>query len=64
MFRTMPCPHPTGVGTIDPRSGAYPLSLPTAPPKLDPILGLHFRNVLGDALRDERRLARRRSHVA
>jgi hypothetical protein len=25
---------------------------------LDPLLGLHFRNVLGDALRDERRLAR------
>ncbi len=33
-------------------------------PKLDPLLGLHFRNVLGDALRDERGLARRLSRVA
>ena len=32
-------------------------------PKLDPLLGLHFRNVLGDALRAERRFARRLSHV-
>jgi len=33
-------------------------------PKLDPLLGLHFRNVLGDALCDERGLARRVSLVA
>jgi hypothetical protein len=32
--------------------------------KLDPILGLHFRNVLGDALCDERGLARSVSRVA
>ena len=32
--------------------------------KLDPLLGLHFRNVLGDALRAERGLARRLSRVA
>jgi class 3 adenylate cyclase len=34
-------------------------------PKLDPLLGLHFRNVLGDALCAERRLARcRRPRLA
>jgi hypothetical protein len=33
------------------------------PPKLDPLLGLHFRNVLGDAVRAERGVARRLSHV-
>ena len=32
-------------------------------PKLDPLLGLHFRSVLGDALCDERGLARRLSRV-
>ena len=32
-------------------------------PKLDPLLGLHFRNVLGDALCAERGLARRLSRV-
>ena len=32
-------------------------------PKLDPLLGLHFRNVLGDALRAERGLARRVSRL-
>ena len=32
-------------------------------PKLDPLLGLDFRNVLGDALRAERGLARRLSRV-
>ncbi len=31
-------------------------------PRFDPLLGLHFRNVLGDALCDERELARRLSH--
>ena len=33
-------------------------------PRLDPLLGLHFGNVLGDALRAERGLARRLSRVA
>jgi len=33
-------------------------------PKLDPLLGLHFRNVLGDVLCDERGFARRLSHIA
>ena len=33
-------------------------------PKLDPLLGLHFRNVLGDALRPQRGFARRLSRVA
>ena len=33
-------------------------------PKLDPILGLHFRNVLGDALCAEWGLVRRLPHVA
>jgi hypothetical protein len=33
-------------------------------PKLDPRLGLHFRNVLGDALCDEWRFARRLPRVA
>jgi hypothetical protein len=33
-------------------------------PKLDRLPGLHFRNVLGDALRDERGLARRLSRIA
>ena len=32
-------------------------------PKRDPLLGLHFGNVLGDALRTKRRFARRLSHV-
>ena len=32
-------------------------------PKFDSLLGLHFRNVLGDALRAERGLARRLSRV-
>ena len=32
--------------------------------KLDALLGLHFRNVLGDALRAERGLARRLPHVS
>ena len=33
-------------------------------PKLDPLLGLHFGNVLGDALRPQRGFARRLSRVA
>ena len=33
-------------------------------PKLDPLLGLNFRNVLGDALRAKRRPARRLSRIA
>jgi class 3 adenylate cyclase len=33
-------------------------------PKIDPLLGLHFRNVLGDVLRAQRGLARRFQAIA
>src|ERR1700758_2418790 len=48
------CPHPVVVSARR-----------CMTPKLDPLLGLHFRNVLGDALCAERRLARcRRPRLA
>jgi hypothetical protein len=57
---TRACPPTTAAS---PLTGRWRTALLAAHPKLDLAPGLNFRRVLGDALRDERGLARRLSRI-